>query len=84
MTTTGEVDLVNLKVNGVSITEPGVSRTIEIPLVAKVVINERVATAGGDGIAVNALRIRTVAGVDLVVSHARASLTTPGQPCPAL
>jgi hypothetical protein len=38
-----------------------------------------VATA--DGIKVNAIHIRTRAGVD-VISHARASLTVPGKPCP--
>ncbi|GAA3100569.1 choice-of-anchor P family protein [Streptosporangium carneum] len=83
VSTTGRVDLTDLRVNGASITDPEVNRTIDVPLVAKIVINERVATAGGDGLAVNAVHVRTVAGVDVVIGHARASLTVPGKPCPA-
>ncbi|MEW9531103.1 choice-of-anchor P family protein [Microbispora sp. NPDC049125] len=78
----GGVSLTNLKVNGVPVVDPGVNLSIDIPLVGKVVINERVATAGGRGISVNAVHVRTLAGVDIVVSHARAALTPPGGPCP--
>ncbi|MET8385822.1 choice-of-anchor P family protein [Streptosporangium canum] len=82
VSTTGRVELTNLKVNGVAIVDPDAGLTIDVPLVAKVVINERVATAGGNGVAVNAIHIRTVAGAEIVVSHARAALTVPGKPCP--
>jgi hypothetical protein len=78
----GQVDLTNLKVNGVSIVDPKVNLVIDVPLVARIVINERVATP--EGIVVNAVHVRTLAGVDIVISHARASLTVPGKPCPVL
>ncbi|MEU8103887.1 choice-of-anchor P family protein [Nonomuraea muscovyensis] len=77
---TGQVTLTDLKVNGVAITDTKANLTIDIPLVAKVVINEQVTSA--DGIAVNAIHIRTPAGADIVIGHARAALTVPGKPCP--
>ncbi len=82
VTTTGSVHLTQLKVNGATITNPTVNQTINIPLVARIVINERTPYGAGKGIAVNAIHITTVAGIDIIVSHAHASLTTPGQPCP--
>ncbi|WP_169982739.1 choice-of-anchor P family protein [Microbispora sp. H10836] len=79
----GSVYITNLKVGGVSIIDPKPNLTINIPLVAKVVINEQVTTADGAGVVVNAIHVRTLAGVDIVVSHARAALTVPGKPCPS-
>ncbi|MFG3437734.1 choice-of-anchor P family protein [Nonomuraea sp. NPDC047897] len=76
----GQVTLTNLKVNGVTITDTQANVAIDIPLVAKIVINEQVTSP--DGIAVNALHIRTPAGADIVIGHARAALTLPGKPCP--
>ncbi|WP_245646668.1 choice-of-anchor P family protein [Microtetraspora niveoalba] len=83
VTADGKVDITNLKVNGVKITDLKTDLTIDVPLVAKVVINEQVRTGGGGGIKVNAIHIRTLAGVDIIVGHARASLIRPGQACPA-
>ncbi|GAB1819495.1 choice-of-anchor P family protein [Herbidospora sp. RD11066] len=80
VTTSGTTTFTTLKVNGSVITNPPVNHTITIPLVAKIVLNERVPTA--NGIRVNAIHVTTLLGVDVVVSHARASLTLPGQPCP--
>ncbi|WP_204052897.1 choice-of-anchor P family protein [Microbispora siamensis] len=65
--------ITNLKVGGVPVIAPKANLTINIPLVAKVVVNEQVMTAGGAGIAVNAIHVRTPAGVDIMVSHARAA-----------
>ncbi|WP_447002168.1 choice-of-anchor P family protein [Saccharothrix isguenensis] len=83
VTTAGSVELVNLKVNGVPVVNPAVDLAITIPLVATVVVNEQRSLAGGAGIAVNALRVRLLSGVELVISHARVTLTRPGAPCPA-
>lgn len=82
VSTAGEVSVTNLRINGVLITNPKVNVAVRIPGVADIVLNERVRTAGGNGVAVNAVHIRTLARVDIVVSHARASLTVPGSPCP--
>ncbi|KOV87920.1 choice-of-anchor P family protein [Nocardia sp. NRRL S-836] len=82
VTTAGQVELVNLRINGVPVVDPAVGLTITIPLVATVVVNEQRPLAGGAGIAVNALHVRLLSGVDLVVSHARVTLTRPGIPCP--
>ncbi|GAA2883764.1 hypothetical protein GCM10010517_47050 [Streptosporangium fragile] len=84
VTTAGAVRLTDLRVNGRPIADPEIGLKIDIPLVATVVINERIPTAGGAGIAVNAVHIRTLAGADVVIGHARASLTVPGWPCPAV
>ncbi len=81
VTTAGEVELVNLRINGAPVVDPAVDLTITIPLVATVVVNEQRPLAGGAGIAVNALHVRLLNGVDLVVSHARVTLTRPGTPC---
>jgi hypothetical protein len=78
------VKLTNLRINGRQIIDPKANLTIEVPLVAKVVVNEQVPGPGGRGITVNAIHIRTIAGVDVVLSHARASLTVPGQRCPII
>ncbi|WP_051760874.1 choice-of-anchor P family protein [Herbidospora cretacea] len=82
VTTSGTTTFTALKVNGSSITNPPVNHTITIPLVAKIVLNERVPYGNGTGIKVNAVHVTTIAGVDVVISHARASLTLPGQSCP--
>ncbi|MFC6091728.1 choice-of-anchor P family protein [Saccharothrix lopnurensis] len=82
VTTAGGVELVNLRVNGVPVVNPAVDLTITIPLVATVVVNEQRSLAGGAGIAVNALRVRLLTGTELVISHARVTLTRPGAPCP--
>ncbi|WP_066360439.1 choice-of-anchor P family protein [Herbidospora mongoliensis] len=83
VTTAGTTTFTTLKVNGSTITNPPLNHTITIPLVAKIVLNERVPYGNGTGIKVNAIHVTTIAGVDVVVSHARASLTLPGQPCPS-
>ncbi|MFD7659366.1 choice-of-anchor P family protein [Actinosynnema sp. NPDC059797] len=83
VTTTGDVELVNLRVNGAPVVTPAVGLTITIPLVATVVVNEQRPLAGGAGIAANAPHVRLLSGVDLVVGHARVTLTRPGAPCPA-
>jgi uncharacterized repeat protein (TIGR01451 family) len=82
VTTVGEAELVNLRINGTPVVNPAVDLTITIPLVATVVVNEQRLLAGGAGIAVNALHVQLLSGVDLVISHARATLTRPGAPCP--
>ncbi|MCT9932742.1 hypothetical protein N5079_21290 [Planotetraspora sp. A-T 1434] len=84
VSTGSEVRLANLRVNGVTINEPGANLVIDIPLVGKITINERVPIAGGRGVVVNAVHVHTTAGTDIIVSHARAALTLPGQPCPTV
>nr|WP_157554803.1 choice-of-anchor P family protein [Herbidospora sakaeratensis] len=83
VTTSGTTTFTTLKVNGSTVTNPPVNHTITIPLVAKIVLNERVPYGNGTGIKVNAVHVTTIAGVDVVISHARASLTLPGQSCPS-
>ncbi len=83
VTTAGTTTFTTLKVNGSTITNPPLNHTITIPLVAKIVLNERVPYGNGTGIKVNAVHVTTIAGVDVVISHARASLTLPGQACPS-
>ncbi|MFT7837112.1 choice-of-anchor P family protein [Saccharothrix sp. BKS2] len=82
VTTAGGVELVNLRVNGVPVVNPAVDLTITVPLVATVVVNEQRSLAGGAGVAVNAPRVRLLTGTELVISHARVTLTRPGAPCP--
>jgi hypothetical protein len=81
VTTTGSSSFTNLRVSGVLIANPAANTTITLPL-GTVVINEQVPTAGGDGIAVNALRVTLTGGLQVVVGHAAASLTDPGDSCP--
>ncbi|GAB1819494.1 choice-of-anchor P family protein [Herbidospora sp. RD11066] len=79
VTTAGTTTFTALKVNGSAVTNPPVNHTITIPLVAKIVFNEQVPSA--NGVKVNAIHVTTVLGVDVVVSHSRALLALPGQPC---
>jgi uncharacterized repeat protein (TIGR01451 family) len=83
VTTNGTTVVANLRVAGVPIVNPAPNLTIAVPLVGSVVVNERTSLAGGNGIAVNALHITLLQGNQIVVSHARATLTAPGAPCPA-
>jgi hypothetical protein len=82
VSTTGSTIVANLRVAGVPIVNPAPNLSIVIPLVGSVIINERTPIAGGKGISVNALHITLLQGTHIVVSHARASLLTPGAPCP--
>ncbi|WNV90148.1 choice-of-anchor P family protein [Umezawaea sp. Da 62-37] len=72
VTATGTTNLTNLRVAGVQVLNPAVDQTIVIPLVASVVVNERVPVPGG--IVVNAVHVKLLTGTDLVVSQARARL----------
>ncbi|MEO6084899.1 MAG: choice-of-anchor P family protein [Umezawaea sp.] len=72
VTATGSTAFTNLKVAGLPIANPAVNQTIVIPLVASVVVNERVPHPGG--ITVNALHVRLLTGTDVVISHARVTL----------
>ena len=72
VTATGSTTVANLRVAGTTILNPTVNQTITIPLVATVVVNERVPHPGG--ITVNALHVKLLTGTDLVVSHARTTL----------
>jgi uncharacterized repeat protein (TIGR01451 family) len=80
VTTGGSVGLVNLRVAGVPVANPPVNTSITIPLVASVVINERVVTP--NGVQVNALHITLLSGLQVVVSHAQVALLRPSDPCP--
>ncbi|GAA2996108.1 choice-of-anchor P family protein [Actinokineospora diospyrosa] len=71
----GSSALSNLRVAG-RLVVPTTSVNISIPLVGTVTTNEQVRRA--NGITVNALHIRLIAGTDIVVGHARAGL---GSPC---
>jgi uncharacterized repeat protein (TIGR01451 family) len=82
VSTTGSTVVANLRVAGVPIVNPAPNLSIVIPLVGSVIVNERTPIAGGKGISVNALHITLLQGTHIVVSHARASLLTPGAPCP--
>ncbi|GII86034.1 hypothetical protein Ssi03_40240 [Sphaerisporangium siamense] len=84
VTAAGGVRLTNLRINGRQVVDPEVNLTVDIPQVAKVVVNEQVPGPGGRGVTVNAIHVRTLAGVEVIVSHARASLTVPGQTCPII
>ncbi|WP_018681205.1 choice-of-anchor P family protein [Actinokineospora enzanensis] len=78
VTATGGVSFHNLRVNGVPVA-PGLSVQIVIPLVGNVTVDERTPFASGAGMSVNAIHIRLLTGVDVVIGHARAAL---GTPCP--
>ncbi|PPK68532.1 choice-of-anchor P family protein [Actinokineospora auranticolor] len=78
VTTSGTSTLSNLRVAGVPIV-PLKNLNITIPLVGTVTTNEQLPTA--NGISVNALHIRLIAGTDITIGHARAALYTPGAPC---
>lgn len=83
VTTSGSAQLVNLRVNGIPIANAGANTTIAVPAIGTVYINEQVTTTDGAGISVNAIRVHLdVLNADIVVAHARASLTPPGGPCP--
>lgn len=64
----------NLRVDGVPVGGYVTGLTIDLPSGGKVVVNERVPVAGGDGVGVNALHIRSGDGRDIVVGHVRAAL----------
>jgi hypothetical protein len=80
VTATGDSTFTNLRVSGVLIANPAANTAITLPL-GTVVINEQLSTA--DGIVVKALRATLTGGIQVVVGHAAASLTEPGNPCPA-
>ncbi|MBM7774989.1 hypothetical protein JOD54_005193 [Actinokineospora baliensis] len=72
---TGTSTLSNLRIAGRLIV-PTTSINISIPLVGTVTTNEQIRRP--NGITVNALHIRLLAGTDIIVGHARAAL---GPPC---
>ncbi len=72
VTATGTTNLTNLRVAGVPVLNPAVNQTIVIPLVASVVVDERVPSPGG--VLVNAVHVKLLTGTDLVVSQARVEL----------
>jgi hypothetical protein len=83
VSTSGSVTLTNLRVAGVPVAiNPAPNTTINIPLVATVVINEQTPTAGGNRISVNALHITLLTGTHIVVSHADVALLRLSDPCP--
>jgi hypothetical protein len=72
VTATGKTTVANLRVAGITVANPTVNQTITVPLVATVIVNERVPHPGG--ITVNALHVKLLTGTDLVISHARVTL----------
>ncbi|GLZ39529.1 choice-of-anchor P family protein [Actinokineospora sp. NBRC 105648] len=80
VTATGTATIGALRVAGVPVVNPPPNLAITIPLVASVVVNEQVPY--GTGIRVNALHVRLLTGVDIVISSARSALTPPGGTCP--
>ncbi|MFI6448679.1 choice-of-anchor P family protein [Kitasatospora sp. NPDC050543] len=82
VTTTGNVTLTNLKVAGAAVTAAAPNTTINV-LIGTVIVNEQVSTAGGNGIAVNAIHVKLLGNlVDTVVGHAAAALVPTGTACP--
>lgn len=79
----GSSVLTDTKVAGITITaHPAPNTGITIPLVGSVTLNEQKPYGNGKGIVVNALHVKLLTGVHIIVSGTRASLTpTPG-PCP--
>lgn len=83
LATSGSSTLSDTVTAGVTITShPAPNTGIGIPLVGSVVLNEQKPYGDGKGIVVNALHVKLLTGVHVVVSGTRASLSpTPG-PCP--
>ena len=77
----GEVEIASLSINDIGLSvggRPGPNATIaiaQLPLVS-VVLNERIPAPGGNGLTVNALRIRVVDLVDLVIGSARSEVAS--------
>lgn len=81
--TSGSSTLTGTVIAGVTITShPAPNTGIGIPLVGSVTLNEQKPYGNGKGIIVNALHVKLLTGVHVIVSGTRASLSpTPG-PCP--
>ncbi|WP_367127751.1 choice-of-anchor P family protein [Saccharothrix sp. HUAS TT1] len=82
VTAAGQAELVNLRINGTPVADPATDLTTTIPLAATIVVNQQRPPADGARIAVNAPHIRLLNSVDLVINHARVTLTRPSTPCP--
>ncbi|WP_026423270.1 choice-of-anchor P family protein [Actinokineospora inagensis] len=74
ITVSGSSGLTNLRVAGVPVI-PKVNLNLTIPLVGSITTDEQI--PGPNGITVNALHVRLLAGTDLVVGQTTASLGTP-------
>ncbi len=77
-TVTGASEIVGLSVNGKAITVTGApNQTINILGLAKIVINEQSGSASGNkgSLKVTALRVTTLAGVDVALASSQASMT---------